>query len=74
MTGPRRTGTPYTALTLTVTAGTPTEEWCAVCKAYTRVTGDLLLLTPDGVSKVGTWTWCETCEDPGDQQKERTRA
>ncbi|MFB8402199.1 hypothetical protein [Streptomyces sp. NPDC055912] len=65
---PRPAGAPYTALTLTVSTGTPTEEWCDGCKAYTRLSGPLLLLAPGGVSTIGTWSWCEICEDPADQQ------
>ncbi|MFI0934588.1 hypothetical protein ACH4RG_23060 [Streptomyces sp. NPDC021019] len=38
--------------------------WCPECKAETRITTDLLLLAPEGVSHVGTWTWCEVCDDP----------
>ena len=64
---------PYTDLALTLTAGTPTEGWCLTCKADTRLAGDLLLLAPGGVSVVGTWTWCEFCEDPTDQRQRRTR-
>lgn len=28
-------GAPYTAMTLVVSTGTPAEEWCTACKAYT---------------------------------------
>lgn len=44
------------------------EDWCKACKAYTRVTGDVLMLTPDGVSTIGTWTWCGICDDPAHQE------
>lgn len=58
---------------LTVAPGKVRDEWCTACKAYTRITGELLLLTAAGVSTVGTWTWCEICDDPTDQQQEATR-
>ncbi|MFJ6014472.1 hypothetical protein [Streptomyces sp. NPDC092952] len=38
--------------------------WCTVCKAWTHITADLLLLSPDGLTVVGTWAWCEICDDP----------
>lgn len=44
--------------------GTLRSGWCPACKAYTRITTDLLLLSPEGVAPVGTWTWCEICDDP----------
>jgi len=43
-------------------------DWCPACKAWTRAVGAVLLLTPDGVATVGTWAWCEICDDPTDQQ------
>ncbi|MCY0957731.1 hypothetical protein [Streptomyces sp. H27-H5] len=73
MSSPGRIGAPPTDLVLTVAVGTPTEEWCTACKAYTRLAGDLLILAPGGVSRIGTWTWCEICEDPRDRREERTR-
>lgn len=64
--GRRRTAAParpvWTALVLH--AGTVETGWCAACKAWTQLTADLLLLTPEGVSTVGTRTWCEVCDDP----------
>lgn len=39
-------------------------DWCPTCKAYTVLTGTTLLLTSGGVSTVGTWQWCEVCNDP----------
>ncbi|MGX1514024.1 hypothetical protein [Streptomyces collinus] len=39
-----------------------TREWCAVCKAYTLLTGETVLLTRHGVVSVGWWAWCETCD------------
>jgi hypothetical protein len=60
--------------TATVITGTKaTAEWCTACKAYTRVTGAVLMLTPGGVSTVGTWAWCEVCDDPADQDNRRFR-
>lgn len=38
--------------------------WCTDCKAATRWSADLLLVTPDGVTTVGTFSWCEVHEDP----------
>ncbi|BBA98345.1 hypothetical protein RVR_4489 [Actinacidiphila reveromycinica] len=52
---------PWTAFVLH--AATPEASWCAVCKAWTCLTVGLLLLTPDGISTVGTRTWCEICDD-----------
>ncbi|MFE4329633.1 hypothetical protein ACFRQM_09275 [Streptomyces sp. NPDC056831] len=43
-------------------------EWCAACKAWSRLTGSILLLTPDGVATVGAWAWCEFCDDPADEE------
>ncbi|WP_284576801.1 hypothetical protein [Streptomyces sp. 2P-4] len=44
--------------------GTLNTGWCPTCKAETLITTDLLLLAPEGVSAVGTWSWCEICDDP----------
>lgn len=44
--------------------GTLHTDWCPTCKAWTHITSDLLLLTADGVTTVGTWAGCEICEDP----------
>lgn len=49
---------------VTLAPGDVREDWCTVCKAYTRFTGAMLLLTPDGVTTVGYWVWCEICDDP----------
>ncbi|MFD8820755.1 hypothetical protein ACFV1C_00050 [Streptomyces sp. NPDC059605] len=38
--------------------------WCTDCKARTRLSTDVLLLTPEGVSTLGAWSWCEVHEDP----------
>lgn len=43
--------------------GTPRVGWCTACKAWTRLTADLSLLTPDGISMLGSRTWCEICDD-----------
>lgn len=45
--------------------GTLRSAWCPACKADTRITADLVLLAPEGLSTVGTLAWCEICEDPG---------
>ncbi|MBT2490636.1 hypothetical protein J7E96_19375 [Streptomyces sp. ISL-96] len=68
MTGPHkpRPAPPPAVLSITITSSTPTETWCTACKAYTRLTGTLLALTPDGVSTLGPWTWCDICDDPTD--------
>ncbi|MGW2074209.1 hypothetical protein ACWCPK_38210 [Streptomyces sp. NPDC001953] len=47
---------------VTVDPGTPREDWCTACKAYTRLVGAIALLTSDGVSTVGEWEWCEFCD------------
>ncbi|MFZ4266608.1 hypothetical protein [Streptomyces arboris] len=55
-----------------VTAGADWRvEWCTTCKAWSRLAGSVLLLTPEGVSTVGTWAWCEICDDPADQEARR---
>ncbi|MFC8465991.1 hypothetical protein [Streptomyces sp. NPDC057250] len=64
MTGPRPRPTAAPDPRLTLTSSTPVEEWCADCKAFTRVTARLLVLTADGVGDLGPWTWCEVCDDP----------
>ncbi|MGW6391210.1 hypothetical protein ACWFR1_12075 [Streptomyces sp. NPDC055103] len=38
--------------------------WCANCRAWTRISADLLLLTLGGVTTAGTWAWCEVHDDP----------
>ncbi|MEW2568332.1 hypothetical protein [Streptomyces sp. NPDC047070] len=48
---------------VTVETGEAREAWCKACKAWTRATGDVLVLTADGVTTVGTWSLCEI--DPG---------
>lgn len=60
-------------LTVHVIPGPAHEDWCPTCKANTRLTGDILMLTPDGVSVVGTWTACEICDDPDELPRERGR-
>ena len=51
---------------LSLHAGALRAGWCTTCKAFTHISTDLLLLTPGGVSTVGTWSWCEICDDPDD--------
>ncbi|MFE0545184.1 hypothetical protein [Streptomyces sp. NPDC058891] len=58
-------------LRVTVAPADVREDWCTVCKAYTRLVGSLALLTPAGVSTVGSWAWCEICDDPGDREVTR---
>lgn len=59
---------PAPSLTVTLLPGTDTrEDWCTACKAYTRLTGTVLILTPNGVATAGDWAWCEICDDPTDQ-------
>lgn len=43
-------------------------EWCTTCKAWTRLTGSVVMLTPYGLATAGTWAWCEICDDPADQE------
>ncbi|MDX3239373.1 hypothetical protein PV392_27535 [Streptomyces sp. ME03-5709C] len=59
------------AMALTVAPSRVRSAWCGSCKAYTLLAGDLVLLTPEGVSTLGTWTWCEVCDDPADQTDTR---
>ncbi|MCX5326287.1 hypothetical protein [Streptomyces sp. NBC_00120] len=49
---------------LSLHAGRVRSGWCSACKAWTHLTADLLLLAPEGVSTIGTWEWCEICDDP----------
>ncbi|WP_433856663.1 hypothetical protein [Streptomyces kronopolitis] len=51
---------------LSLHAGRLRTAWCDVCKAWTHLTADLLLLAPEGVSTIGVWSWCEVCDDPDD--------
>ncbi|MFD4315000.1 hypothetical protein [Streptomyces sp. NPDC058548] len=44
--------------------GSLRSGWCQVCKAWTHITADLVLIAPDGVTTAGTWAWCEICDDP----------
>ncbi|WP_030672438.1 hypothetical protein [Streptomyces sp. NRRL B-1347] len=55
----------------TVQIGGVRAEWCATCKAWTKTTGDAQLLTPDGVTALGTWGVCQICEDPEVRQEGR---
>lgn len=52
--------------TVPVEMGEPRETWCWSCKAFTRLTGDVLVLGPEGVTPVGTWTYCDICDDQED--------
>ncbi|MET8609802.1 hypothetical protein [Streptomyces misionensis] len=58
-------------LTVAIDPGTPREDWCPACKAYTRLVGQVVVLTADGVSTVGEWAWCEICSDPNDPEANR---
>ncbi|GGZ23363.1 hypothetical protein GCM10010387_15630 [Streptomyces inusitatus] len=58
-----RPGTRY-PVDVVLHPGAVRTDWCPSCKAQTRCTAGLLLLTPDGVTAAGTWTWCEICNDP----------
>ncbi|MGW7708267.1 hypothetical protein [Streptomyces sp. NPDC054771] len=49
---------------LVIQAGVLRPGWCPVCKARTLLCADVLLLTPEGVSTLGAWSWCEVHEDP----------
>lgn len=70
---PRRPGMPpgVVVLTVYVEAGPPRPDWCHLCKAYTRFTGDLLLLTPAGVSVIGAYAGCEICDEPEELEARR---
>lgn len=54
------------------TAGLPAlgtvrpDGWCPTCKANTRHTAEVLVLTPGGVTVAGTAVWCEVHDDPDD--------
>jgi hypothetical protein len=47
------------------------DLWCAVCKAYTAFTADVLAIGADGVTVVGTVTGCIICDDPDDPEVRR---
>lgn len=49
---------------LALHTGSVRTGWCAACKAWTHLSADLLLLTPDGVSTIGAGEWCEVHDDP----------
>jgi hypothetical protein len=60
---PRRTNGEEPAVISAVTAlGSICYAWCPHCKAFTLATGPVYLLTPHGVSAVGSWAACEVCE------------
>lgn len=40
--------------------------WCPDCKAYSVATGQLHLLSPQGVTLLGPWATCEICDDEED--------
>lgn len=54
-----------------LTPGPAREEWCAVCKAYTRAVGRLYHLSSGGVALVGAYAFCEICDDPAYQEQEK---
>lgn len=57
------------AAAVTVTATTSTDDapsWCPACKAFTVLTGVVVMLTPNGTSVADRWKWCEICDDPAD--------
>jgi hypothetical protein len=58
------TGRPAVDAGLVLHPGTLRTGWCRVCKAWTHITAELLLLTPAGVTPGGVWAWCEICDDP----------
>ncbi|MFJ6565505.1 hypothetical protein ACIQMV_37825 [Streptomyces sp. NPDC091412] len=62
---------PQPALTVTVAPGTPREDWCKVCKAYTRLVGHVVVLTAEGVCPAGDWAWCSVCSEPDDREVTR---
>lgn len=35
--------------------------WCPVCKAWTGISGEVLLLDADGVTVLTTWSGCPLC-------------
>jgi hypothetical protein len=67
----RTVAEPPPPLTVHVDPGPAREDWCPTCKAWTRLTGDILMLTAGGVSVVGTWTACEICDEHDDQGDDR---
>jgi hypothetical protein len=69
---PRPEPIPPATGAVTATATTSTDaapSWCPACKAYTVLTGVVLMLTPNGTCLVGRWVWCEICDDPADQPR-----
>ncbi|WP_327345970.1 hypothetical protein [Streptomyces europaeiscabiei] len=62
---------PPPPLTVHVALGPAREVWCRICKAFTRATGDILMLTAGGVSVVGTWNACEICDGHDGQENAR---
>lgn len=49
---------------LSLHTGLLRPDWCTACKAWTRITTDLLLLAPSGITTFGPVSWCEICDDP----------
>lgn len=57
--------------TAALTLGPAGETWCTTCKAYTRLVGTVLALHLTGVQAVGTYSFCEVCDDPDDPEAPR---
>lgn len=66
-----RAGTPHPGVVVTLHVGNIRSGWCPTCKAWTLLVGDMLHLTSDGVSVLGTWSGCEICDDPNDPEASR---
>ncbi|MFJ5037953.1 hypothetical protein [Streptomyces parvulus] len=56
---------------ITTATSEPREKWCPACKAYTAVAFDVHALFPTGLTWLGTFTVCELCDDPSDQEDTR---
>jgi len=48
-------------LTDVVHPGTPRASWCTACKAWSGITGEVLLLDRGGVTVLSTWSGCPIC-------------
>lgn len=55
-------------LSVTVATSEPRPKWCDDCKANSAIAVDVFALFPTGLTFLGTFAFCEICDDPADQE------